>query len=132
MVTIAGIPIPIPTTVGGAVGFLINALLAFAVIIIIDEVINHEFQAKHSFIMAIGAYFITPIVFALIGITGISAFFGFLTTYLIPLIVWVALGEILLEGDGKTKAIVAAVAFIVYTVLIFIGIPTIITSALPF
>ena len=81
--------------------------------------------------MAILAYFIVPVVSFFLTPYLTSLIPAVIVFYLIPLIVWLILGEILLEEDAETKLKVAAVAYIVYLVLTFLGVPAIISSFIP-
>ncbi len=128
---IAGIPVPIPTSVGGVIGLLIDALLTFAIIVLIDKIIAHEMELKHALIMALVAYFITPIMmFALVAVIPGTMSFVILG-FIVPLLIWVLLGELLLHGDFGTKLKVAVVAFVVYFILTYAGIPGMIASMIP-
>ncbi|MFH1631240.1 MAG: hypothetical protein ABIA21_03420 [Candidatus Aenigmatarchaeota archaeon] len=125
----------LPLSVGSALGLLINTLVVFVVLIIVNKLIEHDMEPKQSFIMAFLAMFITPIVMLAIGLSGVASvipFFGVIVLLLIPLIVWIVLGEVLLKGDMKEKLKVIVVAFLVYTILNFIGVPYIISGAIPF
>lgn len=107
-------------TASGIVTLLVKSLLAFLLIVISDKVIAHEFEWKHTLIMALLALFATPIVSYLmqqslnIGIP----FFDLIAS----LIIWVIAGEILLpEGDWETKLKVTLVAFVGYTLIANFG-----------
>lgn len=102
----------------GILGLIINVVVISVVLIILDRFIAHEIAVKHSVIMAAIAYFLAPLSMVLLSQYGISIPFGH---YIIPLVIWIALGEILLKSDMKKKAIVAAAAFITYTVLTISG-----------
>jgi hypothetical protein len=83
--------------------------------------------------MAIAAYFLAPILMGVLIIAGI-ALPSILALYVIPLIVWIILGEVLLSSisDRKKRLEVAVVAFVIYTILTFIGVPVMIGSFIPF
>ncbi len=123
MVDITGI---IPLSVGGMIGLLINVIIITAVLVIIDRIIAHEMTIKKSFVMAVVAYLFVPIILSFANIA--IPFAG----YIIPLIIWIALGQFLLKGTVKNKAVVAAVAFLVYIILTTdIPLPSIIAGFLP-
>jgi hypothetical protein len=129
MVSVFGIPIPIPLSVGGVVGFLIDALLIFIVLLIADMIISHGIEPKRSLIMSLVAYFITPIVSYFIA-TAVSLPLEIML-YLIPLVVWIALAEVLLEHDTMEKLKIAVLAFVVYIILIFAGVTSMIAGLIP-
>ena len=123
---------PFSLSIGGAISMLIEAIIVFVVLLILDEVIIHQLEVKKSFIMAlvvsIISYFVIPFVIAYIPFISAMPFLY----YIIPLIVWIILGELLLEGEMKQKLIVAVIAFVVYTILTFIGLPMMISGFIPF
>lgn len=107
---------------GYIISLLISSLVAFIAIVIADKLIAHNFEAKHSFIMAIVALFATPIVIGFIlGMLALPLFVvagvEVISGLLLPLVVWIALGELLLESDRMTKLKVVIIAFVVYLVL---------------
>jgi hypothetical protein len=116
----------IPTSVGGAIGLLVQILIIWVVVMLADKIIAHQMQAKHSLILAILAYFLSPLVLAF---AAISIPFA---SIIVPLIVWIVLGEILLRGYGGAKARlkVAAIAFVIYLVLNYAGVPGMIAAAI--
>lgn len=119
----------VPLSLGGIIATLINALLAFVVIIIVHKAIAHSLNAKHALIMAIIALFLTPVVaaFALEAVA-LPALVG---AYIIPLVVWIILGELLLKEGMMTKLKVTVVSFVVYIILSLFVAPSIF-SLLPF
>ncbi|MHA1794794.1 MAG: hypothetical protein ACTSUK_01680 [Promethearchaeota archaeon] len=117
--------IPIPLSIGGAIGLLVNVIIIFLVIVLSDEIVAHNFEIKRSFLMSILAYFVVPII--LLFLPEIP--FGI---YIIPLIVWIILGEILLEAEMLKKAVVAIIAFAAYTILTYIGVPAMIAGLIGF
>lgn len=113
-------------SIGGIIGLLVNVVIITIILAIADKLIAHEMSIKNSFIMALIAYLVVPIVLAFANIT-----FAF-SNYVIPLVVWIILGEVLLKGDRKGKLIAAAVAFIIYLVLMLVGVTGIIAGLLSF
>lgn len=101
-------------SIGYIVSLLISAAVAFIAIAIVGKLIAHNIEAKHSFIMAIVALFVTPIIGTFIVQYIAIPYFG---AFILPLIVWIALGEVLLQADTVTKLKVAVIAFVVYLVL---------------
>ncbi len=114
----------LPLSAGGIIATFIDAIIAFAVIVIVDKFIGHNFEPKRTFAMAIVALFVAPIIsVALIGSTALP---GFVSVYVVPLVLWIVLGELLLRGESmKTKLEVTIIAFIVYSVLRIVLAPTI-------
>jgi hypothetical protein len=95
----------------------ISAIIAFIVIVISDKIIAHNIDIKHSFIMAIIALFVGPIVGALI-VTYANVAIPFFSSIILPLILWIILGEVLLkEGGMITKLKVIIIAFVVFEIL---------------
>ncbi len=101
-------------SIGYVVSLLVSAVVAFIAIVVSDKAIAHNIEAKHSFIMAIVALFVVPIIGAFIAPYVPIPYFG---AFILPLIVWIALGQVLLSAEMKTKAIVTIVAFVVYLIL---------------
>lgn len=121
----------IPLSIGGAIALLIEVAIISIVIVLLDYVIAHEIDVKDAFIIGLGAYFITPLAVIALGLA--NYFDPLVAGYVIPLIVWLALSEVLLKGHNpKKKAMVAVAAFVVYTVLNFVGVPMIIAGMIPF
>jgi len=58
----ADIAIGIPLSLGGIIATFVNALIAFVAITIADKFIGHNFEPKRTFIMAVVALFLAPIV----------------------------------------------------------------------
>ncbi len=106
----------VPLSVGGAVALLLNSVIALIALVIADKVIAHNVDVKHLFIMSIVALFVTPIIGGLV--LGYIAIPVVVSAYLLPLAVWIALGEVLIkESDMKTKLKVVVVGFIAYIIL---------------
>ena len=102
-------------SVGGVISLVINVVVTALAIMIADKVITHEVEAKHSLIMAFVAYFLLPL-----GLSYLIAFVPAVSAiaFILPLIVWIALGELLLKADRKQKAIVAVIAYAVNLLLL--------------
>ncbi len=114
----------LPLSFGGIIATLIDAIIAFAVIVIIDKFIGHNFEPKRTFAMAIIALFLGPIIS--VSILGSTTLPGFFSVYIVPLVLWIILGELLLKGEGmKTKLEVTIIAFVVYSVLRIVLAPAI-------
>lgn len=114
----------IPTTIGGVIALLVQILIIWIVVVLADKVIAHQIHAKRALILAVLAYFVSPLI---LGLAAISIPFAGI---IVPLVVWIILGEILLRGvsvGGKLK--VAALAFVIYLILNFAGVPGMIAAA---
>ncbi|MBS3053834.1 MAG: hypothetical protein J4469_05020 [Candidatus Aenigmarchaeota archaeon] len=111
----------IPLTIPGIVTMFVNSLLAFIVVVLSDKVISHNLELKRASIVSGVALFITPVVGALVaGYTALPiALSSIIFAYVLPLLVWIVLGEILLRSDMKTKLKVMVVAFVAYFILNF-------------
>lgn len=116
----------IPLTVGGILGLLINVIIITIILAVADKFIAHEMSIKNSFIMALIAYLVVPL---LLGFANIAFAFA---SIIIPLIVWIILGEILLKGSRKGKMMAAGIAFVVYLLLTFAGVPGMMAGLIPF
>lgn len=127
MVDVAGL-LPFSLSIGGIVGLLVNVIIIFIVIVIADKVIAHEIEPKKSFIMALIAYLVVPLIFGVVISTGISIPY---LIYILPLIAWIILSEVMLKSEMKKKLIVAIVAFIIYTALNLVGVPMMISGLVP-
>ncbi len=106
----------VPFSVGGIVALLVNMVIAFIALVIADKVVAHNVDAKRLLILAFVALFVTPIVAALV--LSAVAIPAIVTGYVLPFIVWLALGEVLIkDADMKTKLKVVVVAFVVWIIL---------------
>ena len=100
-------------TVPYIISTLVNALIAFVAIVLVDRIIAHNFDAKHALIMALVALFLAPVLSSyVLAYSGLSI--QYFSDYIFPFMLWIILGEILLKADMRTKLKVAAVAFVVY------------------
>src|SRR3989338_738193 len=115
----------IPFSLGGIIGLLIDVVVITAVLLVTEKFLAHEMAVRNSFIMGFIAYLIVPLVFAFAGIS--IPFAGII----VPLIVWIALGEVLLKGSRAGRLKAAAVAFIVYLALSMVGVPGMIAAFIP-
>lgn len=113
-------------SIGGLFAILINAVVAWIVLMIIDKIVAGNLDVKRTFIMALVALFIVPIV------VGFLALPGLVSIYVVPLIVWIALGEVLLKASAMQKLKVVIIAFVVYIILNFVGVPGMLAGFLPF
>ncbi len=120
----------IPMSIGGVMALLIQVVIISIVIMLLDYVISHEIEVKYSFIIGLGAYFITPLIAIALGFA--NFFDPLVIGYALPLAVWLILSETFLDADAKSKAIVAVAAFAVYTIINIVGIPMMIASMIPF
>ncbi len=127
MVDILGL---VPLSVGGVIALLLNSIVALIALVIADKVIAHNVDVKHLFIMSIVALFVTPIIGGVV--LGYVAVPAVVSAYLLPLVVWIALGEVLIkEADMKTKLKVVVVGFIAYIILSILLAPYVF-SLIPF
>ena len=105
--SLLGIP-----TIGHAVWYVVQSIIIFFVIVIIDRLVAHGVDAKHAIYMSFGAFFIgqlIPLILALIDLS--------IPSILVTLIIWIILSESLLEGDTKEKLIVGVIAFVAFIAL---------------
>ncbi len=121
----------VPLTPAGVVALLVQASVVSLTILLADYLVAHNMEIKHAVMMSVAAYFVTPLAAAGIAIAGLELP-SLVAVYIVPLVVWVALGEVLLQGgDLMTKLKVAGVAFVVYLVLRQVGVVGIIAQLLP-
>ena len=119
----------IPTTVGGIVWLFVQTFIVFIIIVIADRVISHGVEMKHALILTFAAYFLSqliPLGLAIVGVQLPSSIF-----LVLPLIVWIGLGELLLSGDFKTKLIVAVIAYVAFFALNASPLRSIVISLVP-
>jgi hypothetical protein len=104
---------------GSILATFVSALVAFIAILISDKIMAHEIEIKQCFIIAVTALFIGPLIGAFIaGIIAVpDVLAGVFAAYLVPLLIWIILGELLLKIDKMAKLKVMVVAFVVYIVL---------------
>lgn len=96
--------------------YLIDALIACIAIIIADTVIAHNIEAKKALILALLSFFVVPMALPMLGIGALGSVIA------VSAIVWIGLGELILEADRMTKLKVLIIAFVVYYVIsIFLG-----------
>ena len=113
-------------SIGGLFAILLNAVVAWIVLMIIDKIVAGNLDVKRTFIMALVALFVAPIV------VGFLALPLIISVYVIPLIVWIVLGEVLLKATAMQKLKVVIIAYVVYIILNFIGVAGILAGFLPF
>ena len=115
----------IPSSVGGVVSLLVQVIVIWAVVILADKIIAHRVEPKRSLILAFLAYFISPLVLAFAAIN--IPFAGIL----LPLLVWIVLGEILLRVSSFVNRLkVAVLAFVIYLLLNVLGITGMIAASI--
>jgi len=122
MVDIIGL---LPLTAGAILALAINVIIVTAVLSLSNKLLAHEMSIAHSFMMAVLSYFIVPIFLSLLRIS-----FPF-SGYVLPLLVWIALGEVLLKGDRMGKLKAAAAAFVIYVLLMSLGVLGFIAGLVP-
>lgn len=108
------------TSIGGIATLVVSMLIAWIILMISDKIIGHEIEAKHTLIISVISLLITPIVVSLLAkymvLPGILA--TLLVVYLLPLLVWIVLGELLIKDiDVVKKFGVMIIAFVVYTLV---------------
>ncbi len=109
-------------SIGGIVSLVFNVIITTIAIMLADKLIAHEISPKKSAIMAIISYLIVPIV-----VSALATALPFISSiaFVLPLLAWIVLGEILLSGDRKLKAIVAVIAWAVNLILMMYVAPLI-------
>ncbi len=106
----------------------LNAFIVFLAIVLSDRFLNHNMSIKRSAIMTIIAYFAMPY---LIDIATSYISLPWASIILVPLVVWIILGEILLtDFTFKEKFKVALVAFVTYLILEFVPVGAFIVNLL--
>ncbi len=119
----------IPTTIGGIVWLFVQTLVIFLVIMIADRVISHGVEMRHALILSFAAYFLPGLLLFGLNVAGV-VLPGFVLLAL-PIIVWIALGEVLLEGDFKNKLIVAVIAYATFLVINASPLQSVVVSLVP-
>ncbi|MBI2584073.1 MAG: hypothetical protein HYW25_05370 [Candidatus Aenigmarchaeota archaeon] len=100
---------------------VVQLLIIWIVVLLSAKLVASGIGALRAFVLAFLAYFLPPLVFSFFSISIPYA------AIIIPLIVWIILGELLLREatlGGRLK--ITIVAFIIYLILQFIGLPGII------
>ncbi|MBI4896446.1 MAG: hypothetical protein HY832_02760 [Candidatus Aenigmarchaeota archaeon] len=90
----------VPLTPQAIFVLLVDSLLAAIAIIAVNKLLAHEFEIKHALILSIVALFFTPVISALV--LSFIAPPMWITLYVLPLFVWIVLGEALLSSDMMT------------------------------
>ena len=121
--------IGVPSTIGGVVWLVVQTLIVFLVIVIADRAISHGVEMKHALILSVAAYFLPGLLLFGLNIAGMLLPGSILLV--LPLLVWIGLGELLLEGDFKNKLIVAIIAYVVFLAINASPLPSIVMSYVP-
>ena len=120
-------PFDLTNPVSSLISLVVETVIIVMAISLANVIITHGINIKRIFVMALLAYLLTPIV----GYFLVS--FLPAIPYLLPLIVWIVLGELILKDiDFKKKAIVAAIGYVIFIILSFIGFSGIIHSLIGF
>ncbi len=94
----------------------LNAFIVFLSIVISDKFLNHNITVKNSAIMVVIAYLIMPYV--MIAVDMLISIPSIVSFILVPLIIWIILGEMLLKDFKFTSKLnVSMIAFITYLLL---------------
>jgi hypothetical protein len=91
--------------------YLVNALIAWVALIAADTVIAHNIEAKKTLVLSLAAFFVVPFFLPLLGLGALGS------TIVVSAIVWIGLGELILEADWTTKLKVLLIGFVVYYVV---------------
>lgn len=119
----------VPTTIGGLVWLFVQTFAVFLVIVLADRLISHGVEMKHALILSFAAYFLPGLLRLGLSIVGISL--PDPIVLVLPLLIWIGLGELLLEGDFKGKLIVAVIAYVTFFALNKSPLPSIVMSLVP-
>lgn len=116
------IPFDMSFPVSSMVFLAVDCLLVMVAIIVSDMIISHGIEIKKVVIMSLIAYIFAPIFGSLL-----SPYIAIQIPYLLPLLFWIIVGEFLLNDlELKKRALVAALGFIIYLLMTYIGISTMI------
>ena len=117
----------IPSSIGGVVWLIVQSAFVFLAIVLAEKFVTYNIQMQHAFILSVVAYFAAPLATYAVSYTGIilPSFIGLL----LPLLVWIALGEVLIEGDLKSRAMVAIVAYGAYIIINVLPLKDVVLSA---
>ena len=119
----------IPTSVGDFVWLATQTFLIFIAIVIADKVLTHGVEAKHALILAVAAYFLPGVALFAVSLAGLVL--PGIVLLVFPLIIWIILGEILLEGDLKDKLIVAVIGYAIFLIINAVPLRAIVSSFIP-
>jgi len=117
------IPFDITAPVSSTISLLIECIVITISLSLANLLVEHGIEIKRIIPMALIAYFVTPIVGSLIA-PSIP-----IISYLLPLVIWVILGEIILTDiEVKKKALIAALGYAIFFVLTYINLQGLIFS----
>jgi len=109
--------------VSSVVSLLIETFLVAAAISLSSAVIAHRIEFKRIIIMAVLAYFLTPLICGMINVVAIP--------FVMPLLIWIVLGEVMLKDiDVKKKAMVAILAYVIFLAATLLGLQSAVISLL--
>lgn len=102
-------------SINGIISLLINVIITTAIIAIISRLIAHESNIKHCFIMSFVSYLVVPLIvsYLIIFAPGIGT-----VSIILPLIIWIILGEALLNAGRKQNLIIAVIAYAINLLLL--------------
>ncbi|MCD6092849.1 MAG: hypothetical protein J7J38_02415 [Candidatus Aenigmarchaeota archaeon] len=117
------IPFDITAPVSSTISLLVECVVITISLSLANLLVEHGIEIKRIIPMALIAYFVTPIVGSLIA-PSIP-----IISYLLPLVIWVILGEfILTDIEVKKKALIAALGYAIFFVLTYINLQGLIFS----
>jgi len=117
------IPFDITAPVSSTISLLIECVVITISLSLANLLVEHGIEIKRIIPMALIAYFVTPIIGSLIA-PSIP-----IISYLLPLVIWVILGEIILTDiEVKKKALIAALGYAIFFVLTYINLQGLIFS----
>ena len=111
----------ITAPLSGILAVLIESSIIYYAIMLADGLLSHNIEAARVRIMAIAAYIATPILFSLteqmFPVFLFRQDYSELLSLLLPLAIWIILGEFFLKGTALWKK--TAVALLAYGIFLF-------------
>ena len=120
---IQGVP---SLSLSGLISFIIQWIVILFALAFSDAIIEHNIEFKRLTIISFLSYLITPLVLMYSPIVFMYDFI------IMPLVVWIILGEILLrEATIKQRALITIIGYVIYYFLLIINVPYMIHSLIP-
>lgn len=113
------LPFDFQFPLSGIVSLIINWAVITISLVLANYAISHQIDIKKIPIMGIVAYVLSPIFTSIL-----NPFVPLEVSYILPLILWIILGEFMLkeEMDLKKRALIAVLGYIIFISLSYLNI----------
>ncbi len=120
---IQGVP---SLSLSGLISFIIQWIVILFALAFSDAIVEHNIEFKRLAIISFLSYLVTPLILMYSPIVFMYDFI------IMPLVVWIILGEILLrEATIKQRALITIIGYAIYYFLLRINVPYMIHSLIP-